>query len=84
MKAWVYKSSKQEQTYLYVGGENRFDDVPEGLITLLGDLEFVLSVELHEDRKLAQVDARDVMERLQVNGYFLQMPPPKDGVARPC
>ena len=84
MKAWVYKSNKQEQTYLYVAGESRFDDVPEGLITLLGELEFVLAVELHEDRRLAQVDARDVMERLQENGYFLQMPPPKDGVSRPC
>ena len=84
MKAWVYKSSKQEQTYLYVGRENCFDSVPEGLITLLGDLEFVLSVELHEDRKLAQVDARDVMERLQENGYFLQMPPPKNSFVRPC
>ena len=84
MKTWVYKSSKQEQTYLYVGAEDCFDDVPEGLITLLGDLQFVLVVELHEDRRLAQVDAKDVMERLQENGYFLQMPPPKDGISRPC
>ena len=84
MKAWVYKSSKQEQTYLYVGRENHFDDVPEGLITLLGELEFVLAVELHEERRLAQVDARDVMERLRENGYFLQMPPPKAGLIRPC
>ena len=84
MKAWVYKSLKKEQTYLYVGGMGEFEDVPEGLIELLGELKFVLSVDLHEDRRLAQVEARDVMEKIRENGYFLQMPPPKENAPRPC
>ena len=83
MRAWVYKSGKKEQTYLYVPEQDRFDDVPEGL-ELLGELKLVLSVELSEQRKLAQVEASEVMDRIRENGYFLQMPPPKNGVPNPC
>ncbi len=75
MRTWVYKSNRKENTYLYVDRENDFDNIPKALIDLLGDLSLVIEIVLEPDRKLAQADPVEVMSQLQIQGYFLQMPP---------
>lgn len=71
----IYRSAKQANHYLYVEREDEFARVPQALLTLLGKLEYVMSLELDALRNLAQADVVQVMQRLEVQGYYLQMPP---------
>lgn len=75
MKCAIYKSLKKQDTYLYVERENDFTRIPEGLLQLLGQLEFIMNLDLTPGRKLAQADADEVRRQLAAQGYYLQMPP---------
>lgn len=81
MHCVIYKGSKKPDHYLYVEAEGNFSRVPEALMTMLGTLERVMSVELSETRKLAQADIVAVMRQLKESGYYLQLPPRRDVVA---
>jgi uncharacterized protein YcgL (UPF0745 family) len=75
LTVWIYKGSRRAETYLYVPEENDFERVPAELLEAMGALELVMELELHEERRLARVDAGDVMKGIGKVGYFLQMPP---------
>ena len=40
-----------------------------------------MSLELHEEKKLARANVLHVMDSIQTNGYFLQLPP--EGLINP-
>ena len=48
--------------------------LPDAVTRLLGELSFVLEFELTPDRTLSQADARQVIEDIQTQGFYLQMP----------
>jgi uncharacterized protein YcgL (UPF0745 family) len=75
MQCVVYKSLKQFDYFLFVKKEEGFSRLPDGLKQVLGRLEKVMDLELHENRVLAQADVRRVMQQIEERGYFLQMPP---------
>lgn len=75
MLAYVYKSQKRADTYIFLAGRDDFSRLPEPLRTQLGALAFVLEVELTPERKLAREDASEVMENLAARGFHLQFPP---------
>lgn len=75
MQCVVYKSLKQFDYYLFVKKDEDMERVPDALKTLLGNLEVVTEVELHDRRKLAQADVIEVMAQIEAEGYYLQMPP---------
>lgn len=75
MQCVVYKSLKQFDYFLYVRERDGMSRVPDGLRQLLGSLQKVMDLELHEGRTLAQADVRAVMQQIEESGYFLQMPP---------
>lgn len=75
MQCWIYKSRRKAFTYLYLDREEDFTRVPDALLRLVGDLELVLSVNLAERERLAQADIEEVRQRLQADGFYLQMPP---------
>ena len=75
LTVWIYKGSRRAETYLYVPEENGFERVPAELLEVMGTLELVMELELDEKRRLARVDANDVMKSVAKVGYFLQMPP---------
>ncbi len=75
MKCFVYKSTKKLDTYIYLDQKDKFNNVPDSLLKLFGKPQFALEFELTEDRKLAMVDAKQVVQSLQSQGYYLQMPP---------
>ena len=54
MLAYVYKSLKKADTYLYLAKRDDFAGLPEPLRTQLGSLQFVLEVELTPERRLAR------------------------------
>jgi len=71
----IYKSTKKEYTYIYVCEKNKFDDIPELLINTLGELEFIMQLDLFPEKNLAQADAVEVIDKLNTQGFYLQLPP---------
>ncbi len=72
---WIYKGSRRAETYLYVPEENNFERVPGELLDAMGTLTFVMKLEIDEQRRLARVDVKKVLESVSQAGYFLQLPP---------
>ena len=75
MLAYVYKSLKKADTYLYLASRDDFGCLPEQLRTQLGGLQFVLEVALTPERKLAQENPEVVRHNLAARGFHLQFPP---------
>ena len=75
MLAYVYKSLKKADTYLYLAKRDDFAGLPEPLRTQLGNLQFVLEVNLVPERKLALEDPDVVRANLAARGFHLQFPP---------
>lgn len=72
---WIYKDRRRGETYLYLAEKDGFDAAPKTLLDAMGDLEFVMELELHPDRKLARARAEEVLRALNDDGYYLQLPP---------
>jgi uncharacterized protein YcgL (UPF0745 family) len=83
MNCSIYKSAKKPDSYLFVEREGDFSRVPASLLRLLGALQWVMSLELTPERKLAQADVRKVMSNLKDSGFHLQLPPGKSGESTP-
>ena len=75
MHAYVYKSLKKADTYLYLAKRDDFTGLPEPLRTQLGRLQFVLEVQLTAERKLARENPEVVRANLASRGFHLQFPP---------
>lgn len=71
----IYRSLKKFDSYLYVEREGDFTRVPPALLRMLGGLEFVMTLELTPQRKLANADVAQVRRQLSEQGYYLQLPP---------
>ena len=71
----VYRSDRKAETYLYLAGGLALDDLPEALRGAFGEPVFVMSLALTPERRLARVDAREVIAALRDPGYYLQLPP---------
>lgn len=77
MHCYVYKGENREDHYLYLSDEivsEESPDIPDALLTLLGELSFVIEFDLDVDRKLPQADAKQVIQDILGQGYYLQMP----------
>lgn len=79
MHAYVYKSLRKADTYVYLAQRDDFARLPEPLRTQLGELGFVLEVELTPERRLAREDPAQVRENLSARGFHLQFPPDAAG-----
>lgn len=73
----IFKSSRKDEMYLYVDRAEQMKRVPEALLEQFGTPKSVMVIPLTPDRKLARVDAGDVLDGIKEQGFFLQMPPPK-------
>jgi uncharacterized protein YcgL (UPF0745 family) len=74
MHAYVYKSQRKPDTYLYLREKDAFGLVPDGVRLPLGRLDFVLDVALTAGRKLAREDVEVVIANLRDRGFHLQRP----------
>ena len=85
MQAYVYKSQRKADTFVYLAARDDFERIPESLRTPLGELIFVLEVALTPERKLARENTETVRQNLASRGYHLQFPPQifdlQDGIA---
>lgn len=75
MHCFVYASQRKPDTYLWLGNRDHFQCIPESLALMLGELRFVLEVELTGERKLPHEDPRQVLDHLESQGWHLQLPP---------
>ncbi len=75
MQCFIYKSLKKEALYLYITQKDHFNQLPAECLTLLGSLEYVMTLELTPERKLARENSEKVLKSLQEKGFFIQMPP---------
>lgn len=90
MQVSIYKSSKKDEMYLYVARPKTESEaetfeplnvLPEAVRVAFGRATFVMHLELSESRKLARVNVLHVMDSIETNGFFLQMPP--EGLINP-
>jgi len=79
MHCHVYASFRKSGTYLWLDDPERLEKLPDALRQLLGELRFVLHVELQRDRALPHQDAGRIMDNLRAQGWHLQLPPGEDG-----
>lgn len=75
MHAFVYKSLKKADTYVYLAARDDFARLPEALRAQLGGLQFVLDVALAPGRTLAREDVDVVRTNLVERGFHVQFPP---------
>jgi uncharacterized protein YcgL (UPF0745 family) len=75
MQCFIYKSLKKQGVYLFLRNHDDFSCLPEALQDSLGRMEFVFSLEITLERKLASADSVSVIKNLNKQGYFLQLPP---------
>ncbi|GAA0356341.1 YcgL domain-containing protein [Bowmanella denitrificans] len=76
----IYKSSKKDETYLFVPKRDDFSDVPQALMQHFGTPSLVMVMAIKPDSKLAIGDAAKVCQAMQEQGFYLQLPPPKENL----
>ena len=54
------------------------DKVPEELFELFGKPELAMTLILTADKKLARTDGEKVLQSIDENGFYLQMPPARE------
>jgi uncharacterized protein YcgL (UPF0745 family) len=74
----VYRSPKEEGMYLYVDKKIDLESVPEALLKRFGKPELAMTLVLTSDKKLARADAGRVIEMIEEQGFYLQIPPRPD------
>ncbi|WP_158882678.1 YcgL domain-containing protein [Rhodanobacter sp. L36] len=75
MQCFVYASLRKNDSYLWLSRRDGFEVLSESLALLLGELRFVLEVQLDDQRKLPVEDAAMIVEHLRTQGWHLQLPP---------
>jgi hypothetical protein len=71
----VFKSSRQQEMYLYVELAKGLEDVPAQLMQQFGEPIAVMTLVLTADKRLARANVDEVMSQIERFGFYLQMPP---------
>ena len=80
MQCFIYKSLKKDYLYLYITKQDDFSQVPDALLEHFGKMEFVMTMDLTPERKLAREDVGKVVDSLKEHGFFVQLPPQKNAM----
>lgn len=76
----VYKTAKKAGMYLYVAKKDDFSAVPEALMAQFGKPQLVMMLPVHKREVLAGVDKARLIEAMNEQGFYLQMPPKEDNL----
>lgn len=74
----VFRSARREGMYLIVDRARGLADVPEALLGEFGRAEASLVFQLHAQRRMAHAEAPAVLEAIERQGFYLQMPPAEE------
>ena len=75
MQAYIYRSRKKADTYVFLAREGGFDSLPVALEAQLSPWDRVMTIDLHPSRKLARGNTAEVLANLEARGFHLQLPP---------
>lgn len=78
----IYKSPKKEGMFLYVAKRDQFDSVPKALRQMFGKPQFVMLFNLTGEKQLKRSKNEEVLQAIQTQGFFLQMPPPPENLLK--
>ena len=78
----IYRSTKREQTYLYVEKKDDFSRVPDELMSGFGTPILAMILPLDGRKKLIHADLDNVKQALADQGYYLQLPPPSENLLK--
>lgn len=76
----IYRSTKRDQTYIYIENRDDFSRVPEELVKNFGKPVFVMLLALDKRDRLAGADIDKVRNALIEQGFYLQVPPPVESL----
>jgi uncharacterized protein YcgL (UPF0745 family) len=76
----VYKSKKKAGTFLFVEKRDDFSKVPESLMGMFGQPNYVMIINLAKRVNLGGADLESVKNALVDQGYYLQIPPPEENL----
>ncbi|CAJ0998967.1 YcgL domain-containing protein [Sodalis praecaptivus] len=76
----IYRSSKQDQTYLFVERIEDFTRVPADLMAHFCKPLFSMILPLDGSKNLASADIGKVKELLEEQGFYLQVLPPVENL----
>jgi uncharacterized protein YcgL (UPF0745 family) len=82
MLCTIYKSQLKADTYLYIEKRDDFSKVPNQLLETFGAPVFVMMVNLKAHAKLALADKEKVLQQLETQGFYLQIPPPVENLLK--
>ncbi|WP_086931054.1 YcgL domain-containing protein [Agarilytica rhodophyticola] len=71
----IYRCKKKEGAYIYLAKGSSIDELPQALLEQTGKLELAMTMLLTPEKKLARADVAKVLESLDSQGFYLQMPP---------
>ncbi|SMF08578.1 hypothetical protein SAMN02745866_00631 [Alteromonadaceae bacterium Bs31] len=71
----IYRSKKKEGMYLFLKKGASLEGLPEALQKQFGVAELAMTLALTAEKKLARADVEKVIDSINSQGYYLQMPP---------
>ena len=78
----IYRSSRKEGMFLYVEKRDQFDAVPDVLMQQFGKPQFVMLFNLSGEKPLKRAKNEDVLQAIEEQGFYLQMPPPPENLLK--
>lgn len=72
----VLRSPRKADTYLFIPATTLVAELPETLQTLFTPEQEVTRLVVTPERKFARIDGVKLLEHLNTEGYYLQIPPP--------
>ncbi|NII11359.1 YcgL domain-containing protein [Oleiagrimonas sp. C23AA] len=78
MQCYVFASRRKADTYVWLRERDGAQALPDELAQLVGELRFVLDIDLSVERQLPREDAATVLANLRERGWHLQLPPGDD------
>lgn len=73
MECHIYRSDRRPNCYLYLLDKDAVKNLPQALLQLFGVPQYSFSFDLENDRKLAVAKPAEVIEKLESEGYYLQI-----------
>lgn len=77
----VYRSSRKADTYVYLPHGEDFSELPDALVQSFGKAEKILTINLTTREQLARLSVKELIERLDNDGFYLQLPPKQEDIS---
>lgn len=75
----VFRSSKKNDTYIFVRRGQKWDDLPESLRGIFGQPVHSMDLVMTPERKLSRTTGAQVLAALKEKDFYLQMPEEQAG-----